>query len=83
MAAAVAAFFKGSRTAEDASLPRLSVALEDGKGGRLAVSAKDREELSVFTRRFLDAVNAMRYPRYAPWYRMSPEDRSEITFVRW
>ena len=31
----------------------------------------------------VDAVNAMRYPRYAPWYRMSPEDRSKITFVRW
>jgi hypothetical protein len=53
------------------------------KGGRLAVSAKDREELSKLVRRFLDAVNAMRYPRYAPWYRMSPEDRSKITFVRW
>ena len=83
MAAAVAAFFKGSKTVEDASLPKLSVALEDGKGGRLAVSAKDREELSKLVRRFLDAVNAMRYPRYAPWYRMSPEDRSKITFVRW
>jgi hypothetical protein len=83
MAAAVAAFFKGSQTALDASLPKLSVSLEDGKGGRLVVSAKDREELSRLTRRFLDAVNAMRYPRYAPWYRMAPEDRAKITFVRW
>ena len=83
MAAAVATFFKGSQTVEDVSLPKLSVALEDGKGCKLVVSAKDREELSKFTRRFLDAVNAMRYPRYAPWYRMSQEDRSKITFVRW
>jgi len=83
MAAAVVAFFKGSRTAQDASLPKLSVALEDGKGGRLVVSAKDREELSKSVRRFLDAVNAIRYPRYAPWYRMPQEDRAKITFVRW
>ena len=83
MAAAVATFFKESQTVEDVSLPKLSVALEDGKGCKLVVSAKDREELSKFTRRFLDAVNAMRYPRYAPWYRMSQEDRSKITFVRW
>ena len=83
MAEAVAAFFKGSQTVQDASLSRLSVALEDGKGGRLVVSAKNREELSRHTRRFLDAVNAMRYPRYAPWYRMPQEERAEISFVRW
>ncbi|MBR3922985.1 MAG: hypothetical protein IKJ45_07710, partial [Kiritimatiellae bacterium] len=67
----------------DVSLPKLSVALEDGKGGRLVVLAKDREELSKSVRRFLDAVNAIRYPRYAPWYRMPQEDRAKITFVRW
>ena len=83
MACAATAFFKGSGTIADPGLPPLSVAIDDGKGGSIVVSAGNREEFARLTRRFLDAVNAARYPGYAPWYKMTARDRAYFTFVRW
>ena len=83
MAYAIARFFGSAKTEPDASLKPLSVRMDDGKGHGLEVSAEDREIFSHLTRRFLDAVNALRYPRYAPQPPMSPADRSFYPFVRW
>ena len=64
-------------------LKPFSVRMDDGKGQRLEVSAEDHEEFGRLTRRFIDAVNALRYPRYAPQPLMSSADRSFYSFVRW
>ena len=83
MAYAIAKFFSSAKTAPDASLKPFSVRMDDGKGQRLEVSAEDREGFGRLTRRFIDAVNALRYPRYAPQPLMSSADRSFYSFVRW
>ena len=83
MAVAVARFFSSARTEPDASLPPHTFRMDDGKGCCLEVSAAGREEFARLTRRFLDAVNALRYPQYAPSPLMRREDRARYPFVRW
>ena len=83
MAFAVARFFGSAKTEPDASLKPRSICMDDGKGTRLEVSAENREEFGRLTRRFIDAVNALRYPQYAPSPHMPPADRKFYPFVRW
>ena len=65
------------KVAENASLKPLTVRL-----GGLVLTAADREALSDLSRRALNVLNALRYPKYGPSCKMDSSDRKHFTFLR-
>ena len=71
------------RTA-DAALPAHTVVLTDAAGRTIRLAAADREAFSRLVRRFLNVLNAFRYPDYRVDTQMHPEERAFISRVpRW
>ena len=75
--------FSVPRTA-DAALPAHTVVLTDAAGRTIRLSSPDREAFSRLVRRFLNVVNAFRYPDYRVDTQMYPEERAFISRIpRW
>ena len=71
------------RTA-DAALPAHTVVLADAAGRMIRLSSADREAFSRLVRRFLNVVNAFRYPDYRAATKLHPEERAFISRIpRW
>ena len=71
------------RTA-DASLPAHTVVLTDAAGRTIRLAAADREAFSRLVRRFLNVLNAFRYPDYRAATKLHPEERAFISRIpRW
>ena len=71
------------RTA-DAALPAHTVVLTDAAGRTIRLAAADREAFSRLVRRFLNVLNAFRYPDYRVDTQMHPEERAFRSRVpRW
>ena len=94
MADRVAAFFKAVTLPSDQALARKHVSpvkTPTNKSfkdrtvsiGGIQISSSDRIEFSYLVRRFLNVLNAERYPDYAPDCRMLPDERNSFTFVRY
>ena len=70
--------------AGDAPLPANTVVLKDKSGRAIRLAAADREEFSRLVRRFLNVLNAFRYPDYRHEVRMNDLERSFISRIpRW
>lgn len=63
----------------DGNLPPRTVQLTDPDGRTIRISDPDREGFSVLTRRFLDAVNELRYPEYFLGLSMEESERPFIS----
>jgi hypothetical protein len=62
---------------EDTTLGPLTVCFGD-----IILTAGERMEFSGLVRRFLNVVNAVRYPKYGPSVRLEPEARPYFSFER-
>ena len=70
--------------AGDATLPAHTVVLKDADGREIRLAAADREAHSAQVRRFLNVVNAWRFPDYAPAVRLRPDEKAFISRIpRW
>ena len=68
----------------DAALAAHTVVLADAAGRKIVLTAADREAHSALVRRFLNALNALRFPDYAPAVRMTPAERACLPRIpRW
>lgn len=81
-AEAVGKFFVRAKRIENPTLRARTVALSGGGEPPLVVSAQDREDFARLVRRFLDVINAERYPDYAPKVRMPSDYGRHFTFTR-
>jgi hypothetical protein len=58
--------------------------LTDAAGRTIRLSSSDREVFSRLVRRFLNVVNAFRYPDYRAATKLHPEERAFISRIpRW
>jgi hypothetical protein len=70
--------------AGDAALPAHTLVLKDAAGRMVRLAAADREEFSRLVRRFLNVLNAFRYPDYRAGAQMNAEERKFISAIpRW
>ena len=68
----------------DAALAAHTVVLADAAGRKIVLAAADREAHSALVRRFLNALNALRFPDYAPAVRMTAAERACMPRIpRW
>ena len=70
--------------AADVALPAHTVVLTDAVGRTIRRAGADREAFSRLVRRFLNVLNAFRYPDYRVDTQMHPEERAFISRIpRW